>query len=269
MLIGHPRSGKIGYQLTLKPLEKHFTVVYYEPRGTGKSEVPESLEEYGQDHLVAEIEALREHLKAEKIWIFGHSDQSAIALQYALTYPESSEGLILSGTGIAGTQEQMIARRKESESSRIKESPWFAQVVRDWDYLIKHHTDTDSAGRDLSDAPLKWWCYDEESAQKVIPVTKEISKAGRRKPIDGKHPFETPEERQHYLDLQKRFPEINAPVLILNGKYDTNNPPEFAEKLRALLPNSGLVLIDKAGHFPWIENEGDFFSAMEEWLEER
>jgi proline iminopeptidase len=266
MIVGHPTSGKIGYQLSLKLLEQFFTMVYYDPRGTGKSETPMKLESYEQEQLVFEMENLRCKLKQDKIWIFGHSDQSAIGLLYALHYPSHTAGLILSGTSLLGTQQESNERRKETENIRRSESHWFAEIVRQWDYMLLHHTATDSAGNDLSDVPLKWWCYNEESAQKVVAITKEVSKAGRRKPIDGQVYMETNADRQWYLDQQNRFPGIKTNILIINGKYDTNNPREYTRQLHDVLPNSQWVEIDSSGHFPWIENAHKTFEEVGKWL---
>ncbi|MGX7666748.1 alpha/beta fold hydrolase [Flavobacterium pedocola] len=266
MIAGHLNSGKIGYQTTLKRLEDKFTMVYYDPRGTGKSQTPNSLDGYKQDSVVYEIENLRKHLNADKIWIFGHSDQSAIALEFALKYPKNVEGLILTGTSYVSTQEESIRRRRTSEAKRVKESKWFAQVIKDWDYMNEHKTKTDPTGKDISEAPVKWWCYDEKSFQKVIPVVRQIAAAGRRKPINGKFPAETENDRLQYLNFQEKFPSIKVKTLIVNGIYDTNNPPEFAERLQKALPKSALLLIDKAGHFPWIENPEETFKGIEKWL---
>lgn len=266
MIAGHLSSGKIGYELTLKPLENYFTMVYYEPRGTGKSETPKTIEEYNQDFIVQEIEDLRKKLNVNRIWIYGHSDQSSIALEYALKFPKNTSGLILTGTSLVGTQQETFDRRKKSETQRAKESAWFSQVLKDWDYMIEHKTQTNKEGKDISNAPIKWWCYDEESVQKVIPIVKEISKTGRRKPINDFYAVETEAERQKYLDYQKLFPNIATNILIINGKFDTNNPPKYAEELQKDLPNSKFVLIDKAGHFPWIENPDKSFQAIENWL---
>lgn len=85
-------------------------------------------------------------MNIEQIWIFGHSDQSAIALQYALKFPNNTEGLILSGTSLIGSREQSMERRKQSEAKRAEESEWFARVVRDWDYRIEHQTETNLEG---------------------------------------------------------------------------------------------------------------------------
>lgn len=266
MVVGHPSSGKIGYELSLKPLEEKFSMVYYDSRGTGKSQIPEKITEYRPKNLVEEIEALRVKLGVKKIWLFGHSDQSAIALQYAVEYPKNVAGLILSGTSLVGTQSESFARRKIAENKRSHESQWFKEVIQNWDYMITHHTNFDKNGNNISDAPLKWWTYDEESFRKVRPIVQEITKAGRRKPIDNKFYVETPDERNQYLDIQKNFKNLKTKILIINGKYDTNNPIKFTKELHQQLPNSKLVLIDKAGHFPWIEQKQQTFSAINQWL---
>lgn len=265
MFVGHPYSGKIGYELTLTPLEEKFKMLYFEPRGTGKSEEPRTLEEYNQNYLVQEIENLRTKLNIEKIWLFGHSDQSSIAMIYALKFPEHVKGLILSGTSMVGTQEESINRRKVSEAKRSKESDWFANVIKDWDYIIENNT-TIKDNKDISNTPLKWWCFNESSAQKVIPIAHEISKQGRRKPINNIFYSESAKERDTYLNYQNEFNKIKSPVLIINGKYDTNNPPEFAEKLHNYLQNSTLIFIEKSGHFPWVENKKETFNKINNWL---
>lgn len=268
MLVGHPNSGKIGYEITLKPLEEQFTMVYYDSRGTGKSEVPKKLEGYNADRLSNEIDLLRKKLGADKIWLFGHSDQSAIALQYAVEHPENVSGLILTGTSFIGDIDETVNRRKDSENKRRNESEWFLQVVEDWEFMYVNKTETDANGRNLADAPIKWWTYDEESFQKVIPIIKTISDTGRRKPIDGNYYSETPDQRQKYLDIQKQFKKLQVKTLIINGKFDTNNSPEFAEELHRNLPNSKLVLVDKSGHFPWIEQPENTFEEISKWLKE-
>ena len=268
MFVGHPNSGKIGYEMTLKPLEEKFTMVYYDPRGTGRSEVPQKLEDYNSDHLSNELDLIRKKVGAEKIWIFGHSDQSAVALQYAVEHPEHVSGLILTGTSFIGDMDETLQRKRYSESKRKTESEWFSQVVKDWEYMYVNKTSTDKSGKDLADSPIKWWAYDEESSQKVIPIVKVISEAGRRKPISGKHYVETPYQRQKYLEIQKKFKNLKVKTLIINGKFDTNNVPEFAEELQRNLPHSKLVLLDQSGHFPWIEQSEKTLKEIFKWLDE-
>lgn len=267
MFVGHPNSGKIGYELTLQPLEKKFTMVYYDSRGTGKSDSPKIIEDYSIQKSIIEIEELRKKLNIDKVWFFGHSDQSGIAMLYALTHPSHVEGMILTGTSLAASPKEGYKRKRDSENKRIKESAWFAQVVKDWEFMYTHKTEKSPDGKDLSEAPLKWWCHDEESSQKVIPIMREISKAGRRKAVNGQI-YQSEKDWGYYYNQQKRFSEIKTKTLILNGKSDTNNLPEFAEQLHKTLPNSKLILLEKAGHFPWVEDADNSFTEIDKWLNE-
>jgi proline iminopeptidase len=52
LFVGHLNSGKIGYERTLTALEDRFTMVYYDSRGTGKSEAPNKIDAYQYSHLV-------------------------------------------------------------------------------------------------------------------------------------------------------------------------------------------------------------------------
>ena len=250
LIVGHPTSGKIAYEGSLQPLEKYFTVVYYNARGIGKSDTPPTYDEY-----------------QDKVWLFGHSDQSALALQYAVDYPRHVNGLILSGTGYIDSYEEIIEDRKVFEMKRKNTEKWFQQVVNDWDYMLKFQTKTDSLGRDLTYAPLKWWCYDESSFQKVKPIYDSIIKIGKRREVSNQvNSYSTEHNIKNYIPYQPKFNQIKVPILIINGKYDTNNSPKKVEKLHHALPNSDLYIIDKSGHFPWIEQYEESFKIIEEWL---
>lgn len=267
LIVGHPTSGKIAYENSLQNLEKYFTVVYYNSRGIGKSETPKTYEEYQDKYLVEEIDNLRKKLKADKIWIFGHSDQSALALQYAIDYSNHLSGLIISGTGFVESFDKMIEERKISEQNRINNSEWFNQVVKDWDSMMKNNKIKDSLGRDLSYAPIKWWCYNENSFLKVKPMYDSIQKVGKRKEILNEIDTNSTEKNiNDYIVYQNKINQINIPILIINGKYDTNNPLSKVEKLNSKLPNSTLYIIDKSGHFPWIEQKEITFDLIEKWL---
>lgn len=270
MVVGHLYSGKTGYEMSLKSLESRFTMVYYSPRGTGKSEGPKQIEDYHYQHLVEEIDQLRKHLNQESIWLFGHSDQSEIALQYAIDHPNNVAGLILSGTHFVENAATEKIEKNRFENER-KKQPWFRQVVADISYRNTFQTTTDSTGHDLTYAPLKWWCYDSISAQSVIPIYEAINQAGRRKPVNEKYAFSTQFEldqlAKRSAEYQSRYGSINVPLLILQGRFDTNNPPIMVEKLNRRIPNSELIFMEESGHFPWVEQPTESFNQIFEWLD--
>lgn len=57
-------------------------------RGTGDSGVPEDPSTYRCDHLVDDVEALREHLGLDRIDVLAHSAGADLALLYAARHPD-------------------------------------------------------------------------------------------------------------------------------------------------------------------------------------
>jgi pimeloyl-ACP methyl ester carboxylesterase len=56
-------------------------------------------------------------------------------------------------------------------------------------------------------------------------------------------------DQRHTDEVEPRYGEIAAPVLILWGEEDRWIPPETGRRLQALIPRSRLELIPAAGHF--------------------
>ena len=95
---GHGPSSEL-YFLNYPPLEEMFTMVYLDTRGSGRSERPE-LTEYTMSNFIEDIEGLRRHLGAAKIWLMGHSNGGIMVLNYAFKYPNAVTGLILVDTKV-------------------------------------------------------------------------------------------------------------------------------------------------------------------------
>ena len=84
------------------PLEKSFTVVYWDQRGAGKSfdrDIPRSsmtVEQFIAD-LDELVDAVRKRLGKTKVAIFGHSWGSALGVLYAARFPEKVAAYVGSG----------------------------------------------------------------------------------------------------------------------------------------------------------------------------
>jgi proline iminopeptidase len=74
-----------------------YRIVLFDQRGAGKSTPYASLEENTTWHLVADMEALREHLHIETWQVFGGSWGSTLALAYAEKHPDRVSELVLRG----------------------------------------------------------------------------------------------------------------------------------------------------------------------------
>jgi 4,5:9,10-diseco-3-hydroxy-5,9,17-trioxoandrosta-1(10),2-diene-4-oate hydrolase len=59
---------------------------------------------------------------------------------------------------------------------------------------------------------------------------------------------------------------IKTPTLLVWGADDKLSPPANADKLNAAIAGSRKVLIDKAGHYPFIEHPDQFNQVVREFL---
>ena len=76
---------------------RHYRIVLFDQRGCGRSTPHAELTDNTTWHLVADIEALREHLGVARWQVFGGSWGSTLALAYAQTHPERVTELVLRG----------------------------------------------------------------------------------------------------------------------------------------------------------------------------
>ena len=74
-----------------------FRIIIFDQRGCGRSIPHGSLDENTTDHLISDIEKVREHLEIDKWILFGGSWGSTLSLLYAQAYPERVSALILRG----------------------------------------------------------------------------------------------------------------------------------------------------------------------------
>ena len=64
----------------------------------------------------------------------------------------------------------------------------------------------------------------------------------------------------------ERLPEIKAPALVLAGRHDFLFPPEHQALLADRLFNAKLVLIERAGHNPQMEELIEVSDAIRDFL---
>ena len=76
-------------------------IILYDQLDGGKSEQPNNPDNWHVERFVEELEAIRVKLGAERWHVVGHSWGSAIALEYAVRYPQHVVSTVLGGTYIS------------------------------------------------------------------------------------------------------------------------------------------------------------------------
>lgn len=68
-------------------------------------------------------------------------------------------------------------------------------------------------------------------------------------------------------DLTSLLPDIKNETLLIWGKDDTATPIEDAKLMEKMIPNSGLVVLEEAGHFPFLEQPKRFCNIMKSYFQ--
>jgi proline iminopeptidase len=239
------------YFLDMAPMEEMFTMVYLDTRGSGRSQRPE-LNQYNMTDFVADLEGLRHHLGLKKVWLMGHSNGGTIVLNYAVTYPDRVLGLILVDTivGNASADPDMPKRMQLR-----KDEPWFAAALKQW----KKQPQTPEEFNAYIKGITPFYFYSVENLEKHQEVFERTTMSFDA--LQGQVYSESASK-----DLASRLSEIEIPTLIIVGVDDFLCGLSAAQPIHREIPGSKLLVIGKAGHFPWLEQPEKFFGGIRNFL---
>ena len=226
-------------------------------RGTGKSAIPADPGSYRCDRLADDISALQDHLGLDHVDLLGHSAGANIAVQYALGHQRRVSKLVLITPGMRVVDLEPDSEMRREMVRLRQDEPWFTEAAAsfdrvaagegteaDWSALAPFFYGRWDAAAQAHDAAGESQA-NEEAAQ-VFGAEGAFDPAGARAALAG----------------------FDSPVLILGGGVDLQRPPRVVAEFAALFPAADLVIQPGAGHFPWLDDPGQFVSAVTAFLDE-
>lgn len=230
-------------------------IVLYDQRGAGRSTPIADLTDNTTQHLVADIERLRAHLRIDRWMLFGGSWGSTLALVYAEAHPERVLGLVLRGV--------FLASRGEVDWFVDGMQRFFPEAWREFAHFLPPDERGDLLGayyRRLMDpdprihapAALAWDRY-ETACSTLLPKP-----SGAVRPEGDAGALAIARIEAHYfvhdsflvpnqiLDGIARIRHL--PCTIVQGRYDVICPPVSALSLVRAWPEAEYVVVPDAGH---------------------
>ena len=244
-----------GYRKTLQPLEKYFTMIWYDTRMSGKSTGPTDSTKYTSNDFMEDMDALRVYLKQKKVWIAGHSAGGFQVLNYGINHSEKLHGIIAIDA-IAGNDS---LRGKESEKIAMKRKgkPYFDAA----DKIDKGIDTTKYSTLELTKILLPFYFHDENNLPKFLAVAGQLSEKA------GKYTTTSHFSTEYLFPL---LTKIKVPTLVIVGDDDfICDKVSQADRITKKIQNAAEVVIKDAGHFPWIEQPTSFFGETEKWLQKQ
>lgn len=232
-----------------------YRIVVFDQRGAGRSRPQGELKDNSTQHLIADLEALRQELDIKRWVVFGGSWGSTLALAYAQAHPQSVRGLILRGI--------FLGRRSEID--------WFLNGMRmifpdEWarfsNFLPAEERDDLLAGyhRRLVDPdPLvhmpaaRVWSTFEGCCSTLLPNPAKQTPFGEDAMalnlarIEA-HYFVNSIFLPHNALLENLDRIRDIPAVIVQGRYDVVCPIVTAYELHQAWPEADYIVVPDAGH---------------------
>lgn len=271
LLHGGPGLSETGFfRFFNAPLEKSFTVVYWDQRGAGKSfdrNIPVSsmtVERFISD-LNELVELVVERLGKTKVVLFGHSWGSALGVLYATRFPQQVAAYVGSGqigdaargeaASYAWALDEAQRRGKRRAVKKLREigpPPHTADQLWTERSLVSR-----LEGRMRPRALWKVGRAALAGQESSILEVRDTFR-GFRFSLDAMF-AETSE-----LNLLDSAPALSMPVFFFLGRQDHFVPPEISvayfEALAA--PSKKLVWFEQSGHEPFVDEPTKFNGAM-------
>jgi len=232
--------------------------VFYEQRGTGRSRLASiTPENMTLAHVVADLDALRVHLKQERVFLLGHSWGGMLAMAYAAAHPDRIDRMILIGPG--GPTLEFTEWFDDNIHSRLRREDIEAEKY--WDEAPKRGVDSDKAALEGVRAITPGYFFDRA---KGLAYAAQLTDGSLTVQVNANL---FADMRKHY-DSRPGLRQLDRPVLIVQGHQDPVGD-KTAEDIRSTIKSSVLRYINQSGHFPWIEQPDAFRRILAEFFESK
>jgi proline iminopeptidase len=241
---GGPGGNHYTFERTMGPLlERYLTVIYYEQRGSGRSDAPLN-DDYSIELLIDDLEQLRKSFKLDHLSLLGYSFGAELALRYAHKYSTHTNKLILQAPSSGEIRNQSFiqsfgfARQAQGE---------LQNCIQD---VLKSKGEIREQVEDI------WNQVDEETVDRLLFENQEIAKRNREYwkesgLVNTGKLAEAIESRDSIFQL--KLEKFHVQTLILCGLHDRNTGILVSRDLAKKIPNAELEIFHKSAHFPDLE----------------
>jgi proline iminopeptidase len=235
----------------LSNLGRYARMVYFDRRADMRSTKSiydmVSLEEMAED-----VDALRKSLGLNRVTLFGHSFGGAIALTYALRYPEHVKRLILVSTAARIENPSEAEKRIVSQLTPIELAAYNSnegdsgartvcqRVLKRYRALYPHYFHKQPS-KELLDGGV-YSVYFDALAKKIV-----LADRGG-------------------FDVRAALGRVKVPVILFGGRHDLVTPVSQFNELADGLPLSRAVIMENSAHFPFYEESYLFTEWVRQFM---
>ena len=223
-------------------------VVFYDQRGNGRSGALKKGESCTLGDQIADLEALRAKLGAQRIDLLGHSWGGYLVMAYAAKHPEHVAHLIITDSAAPKWSDtEFIFKYVFPEGIDRQGQLDFADALGDTvagkqslhEYLKMLFVSTEKRDEFLSRATT--YRYNRQVNE---ALNADLAK----------------------YDMWPLLPTFKMPTLVITGRYDMNVAPSTAWKIHNAIPGSRWEAFEHSGHLPYFEEPEKFVQVVGDFL---
>lgn len=230
-------------------------VIFYDQRGGGRSKSEDREPITAQTH-VADLAAIVQEMALRPLSLVGYSFGGLIALLYAIEHAPGDRGvpsrLVLIDPAPISRQYRI---RFESEFARRQSGAEVSAMREDLEGSGLRESDSEAYRQRRFELSVAGYFADPARATDLTPFR-----------VIGRIQQSVWNSLDAY-DLTGQLGAIEAPTLVLHGRMDPI-PLESSRDVADALPNGRLVIIEDAGHVPYVEKPRALFDAIRDFLGE-
>lgn len=239
----------------LEPLAKKHTLVFFDQRSAGKSELSLK-EQMNFKNFAIDIDSIRRLLGYETMHVFGHGWGSLLAIQYAITFPNHIKTVTL-----CNPVPFYFGDNKQFYENQMMQFSKSDSIYRD---QLLSSKEFESGKKDvvekLMQLNFKHFFCDTLNLSKLqlnLPenyVVASLSLYGFSKDL-------------HNYNFVPAFAEIKVPIFLLTGKCDLI-PESSTQQIVSSSNTEVLYEFSHSGQFPFIEENKLFIKQMNKFLKQ-
>lgn len=229
-------------------MAKKRRVVFYDQRGNGRSSPLTEGQSCTLEDQIADLEALRREIGAEKVDLLGHSWGGYLIMAYAASHPDRVAHLVIADS----------AAPKWDETEFIFKYIFPEGVERQGRLDFFDALGDTTAGKESLREYLRMIFLSPEKRDEFLSradtyrYTRSVNEALNA-------------DLAKY-DMWPLLPTLMMPTLVITGRYDINVAPSTAWKIHQAIPGSQWAVFERSGHIPYFEEPAEFRRVVESFL---
>lgn len=246
---GGPGSGSYWFEKFFGNfMEEHFTVVYLDQRGVGRSGSPEN-KDFSLQRMTQDFEEVREALGYSEWFTLGHSFGGLLQMGYAEYFPEAQKGMIMVNCTLYLNESFCSSWAPKASEFLGRE---YEGCEKDSLPLLQR---MNKLGNELREKDLFWkMAYSNPESQEIMNAT--YADIENWNYAFGNAAWNFEDYWRNFLPQAKN---VKIPVLFYYGTTDWMVGPDHYKQVK--FPNM-LLWKSEGGHIPFQENRGDLQKAI-------